>query len=117
MNRGVVSVFVACIIVAMFFLPSMAKKSTKEMDRGEQVFKQHCANCHAGGGNTVKPSRPIAGSKELASILIFKNYLSAPPGHMPYYQSIVHNQTTLNALYMYCKSLEKPTKQAYAGGH
>jgi mono/diheme cytochrome c family protein len=96
-------------------LPSIGKKSEPRIIDGEQVFKQYCASCHIGGGNRVKPGRPVAGSRELATIMAFKSYLSAPPGHMPYYRSVVGDQKMLEALYKYCKQLTKPTKQAFGG--
>lgn len=94
-------------------LPSMAKKEVHREIHGDQVFQQHCASCHAGGGNRVSANRPVAGSKELATLAHFKSYLSAPPGHMPYYQDIVRDEKTLKALYQYCKTLKRqPLKQA-----
>jgi hypothetical protein len=75
---------------------------------GEVLFKQYCAECHLGGGNRVHENHPIAGSKTLASIVTFKDYLKSPPGHMPYYQSVVKNQRVLEALYKYCKALPSP---------
>jgi mono/diheme cytochrome c family protein len=98
---------------AMVVVPSIAKKSTRPKVQGALVFEQHCASCHTGGGNNVKPSRPVAGSKQLATLAHFKNYLSAPPGHMPYYEHLVNDPETLQALYDYCKSLKKqPLKRA-----
>jgi mono/diheme cytochrome c family protein len=115
MKRGVVWILIA-FGVATLFLPSIAQKSTKKpLEKGEQLFQQHCASCHAGGGNSVKSNRPVAGSKELSSFAKFKQYLTTPPGHMPYYQGIVKDHQTLSALYNYCKKLKAQTKQAYNG--
>lgn len=112
-RREAILAFVAVASLATLVAPSTAKKATeKPKERGEQVYAQYCASCHAGGGNTVKPSRPVAGSKELATIGKFRGYLSAPPGHMPYYQNLVKDQATLNALFNYCKTLKKPVRQA-----
>lgn len=95
------------------FQPCRGEK--KEVS-GQAVFKQYCASCHAGGGNSVNAKRPLAGSSKLVSIVTFKDYLSAPPGHMPYYQAVVNDEATLSALYKYCKDLsKKPGKQAHAG--
>lgn len=81
---------------------------------GAAVFKQYCASCHAQGGNRVTPSRPVAESKKVANIGIFKEYLSAPPGHMPYYQQVVKDKKTLEALFKYCNGLKRqPIKQAF----
>jgi len=95
------------------FAPSLANKETDSNARGEQIFQQHCATCHAGGGNSVKAKRPLAGSKQLASLATFKAYLSAPLGHMPYYHHVIDNPKILQALYKYCKTLKnQPLKQA-----
>ena len=83
---------------------------------GEQIFQQHCAQCHAGGGNSVKPNRPLAGSKQLAALATFKAYLGHPPGHMPYYPDVVRDKPTIEALWKYCKRLKKPQQQAYGAG-
>ncbi len=91
------------------------EKKARVVD-GAAVFKQYCATCHLEGGNSIKPSRPVAESKKVANIGIFKDYLSAPPGHMPYYENLVKDKKTLEALHRYCKSLKrKPIKQAFDG--
>ena len=98
-------------IVALQFVPiwcpSFAKPLSKQAD-GQKIFQQYCASCHVGGGNRVTGNHPVAGSSQLSNLAIFKNYLSAPPGHMPYYQSIVKDKKTLQALYDYCKKLPEP---------
>lgn len=92
---------------------SKTDKDKPAVQKGSSIYKQYCASCHADGGNSVKPSRPVAESKQIANIGIFKDYLSAPPGHMPYYQHLVNDRKTLQALLKYCQSLKrKPIKQA-----
>jgi mono/diheme cytochrome c family protein len=106
------SVFLLVCLVASLFLFAPTEARPKKI-AGAQLFQQHCAKCHTEGGNIVKPNRPVAESKQLASLVLFKAYLSAPPGHMPYYQNIVKDPKTLSALYNYCKTLKrKPVKQA-----
>ena len=91
---------------------SLSKKQTDSKPvSGEAVFKSSCAQCHAGGGNMVHPAKPLAGSPKLASLPIFKAYLKAPLSHMPYFKYVVTDQSTLKALYDYCKSL-KPVTQS-----
>jgi len=89
-------------------LPTSAKKVSKKPVDGKVVFEQHCASCHAGGANKVSPHHPVAGSSKLSNIAVFKSYLSAPPGHMPYYEDVVKDKATLNALYQYCRTLKAP---------
>lgn len=90
---------------------ALSKKAKRSPIDGAAVFKQNCQSCHVGGGNTVNPNKPLAGSEKLASQAIFKSYLETPLGHMPYYKHVVTDKATLEALYKYCKSL-KPGKGA-----
>lgn len=97
----------------VMLLPVAAKDNAKQFADGEQIFAQRCASCHSGGGNDIAEHHPIVGSKQLASVVTFKSYLSQPPGHMPYYKEVVNDKETLQALYKYCKQLKKsPLKQA-----
>src|SRR5271154_4701042 len=103
-----ISVHVIAVGAAIaLILPSTAKPSSKPRS-GEQVFKQYCASCHLGGGNRVKEHHPVAGSKQLSTMAVFKSYLSEPPGHMPYYHMVVKDEKTMQALYDYCKKLPAP---------
>ncbi|MFA6212866.1 MAG: hypothetical protein WCT03_06375 [Candidatus Obscuribacterales bacterium] len=106
------AVVIALFILAFVSLQSNpctakgAKASAKKLS-GSESFKMYCASCHAGGGNKVDPNHPLAGSEQLVSIVRFKDYLSSPPGHMPYYESLVKDKATLEALYKYCKTMKK----------
>jgi mono/diheme cytochrome c family protein len=99
----------ACVI---FDLPTTAKKPAQKKATGEQIFGQQCASCHTGGGNLVNAKRPLAGSPKLASEALFKDYLSNPTGHMPYYKNLQVDKAALKSLYEYCKTLKQPIKQA-----
>lgn len=116
MKNRKLALFLSLSMALFLLIPSLAKKPAKAKVSGEQAFKQYCASCHAGGGNSVNPKCPVAGSKQLASLALFKSYLSEPPGHMPYYQSVVTNPELLSALHKYCQSLPKlPIKQVMTG--
>lgn len=116
MNKKVVTMAVGLIMLSTWSKPSQAEGAKKEVD-GKKIFQEYCSKCHLGGGNQVNPSKPVAGSKELASVISFKTYLSAPPGHMPYYQNLVKDKELLKALYQYCKELKTvPLKQAVVTG-
>lgn len=88
-------------------LKGMAAEPQVNAQKGEVAFRQLCASCHIAGGNKVQPSKPVTGSAKLASLATFKAYLSAPVGHMPYYSHVIKDQATLQALYNYCRNLEK----------
>ncbi len=93
-------------------LPTTAKKPGQKKATGEQIFRQQCASCHAGGGNLVNPKRPISGSSKLSSEAVFKDYLQNPVGHMPYYKNLQVDRAALQSLYEYCKTFKQPPKQA-----
>lgn len=51
----------ACLFaVATLATTGMAseKKGHKE-EKGEKLFKTHCASCHADGGNIINPAKPL----------------------------------------------------------
>lgn len=109
--------FIVGTLAVIFIMLSINQLSFAHKDRqpsGEILFRQYCQSCHPGGGNVSRTDRPIYGSKKLINLAIFKSYLEAPPGHMPYYQELVNDRKMLNAVYDYCKHLDKvPMKQAY----
>jgi mono/diheme cytochrome c family protein len=86
------------------------KRAAKAPISGEAIFKTSCAECHSGGGNSVKAHKPVAGSEKLSTEAVFKSYLTSPVGHMPYYQHIVKDKAMLHALYDYCKTLKPATQ-------
>lgn len=113
MKKDWTSVIFVLALASYIAVPAIGKKEPKKVD-GAVTFAERCAKCHMGGGNLVNNSRPLAGSKQLASVATFKAYLNSPPGHMPYYQEIVSNKATLESLYNYCKQLKpKPMKAAF----
>ncbi len=82
-------------------------KSGKAIIRGAKLFGTHCASCHAAGGNSVKPSKPVKGSQVLSTMATFKSYLDTPIGDMPHYQHLITDEKLLGDLYSYVKSIEK----------
>jgi len=97
------------LVLSLIFIITGLGASGGERDEkpnGEKIFKGHCAECHAGGGNKLKPKIPLKGSKKLAAYAVFKAYLSEPMGHMPYYPHLVHDDSALKALYSYVKKLK-----------
>jgi hypothetical protein len=112
MHRNLSIVAFLSVLIGLLILPAIGKKIENKAD-GAKVFAEYCTKCHTGGGNVLNESKPVAESKQLSTLAVFKSYLSSPPGHMPYYQNIVENKKTLDALYKYCKQLKKkPSNQA-----
>lgn len=112
MPRNATSIVFLPILIAFLMLPATGKKNESNVN-GAKVFAEYCAKCHTGGGNVINDKHPVADSKQLSTLAVFKAYLSSPPGHMPYYQNLINDNKTLNSLYKYCKQLKnKPAKQA-----
>jgi mono/diheme cytochrome c family protein len=108
-----IAIGLGLIIVGLGLLPHSDAKEHRHKADGKEIFAQNCAGCHQAGDNQVNLNKPVAGSDKLQTLALFKQYLSAPPGHMPYYQHVVNDKKTLEALYSYCKGLPKvPFKRA-----
>ncbi|HMN03848.1 MULTISPECIES: c-type cytochrome [Geobacter] len=55
-----IAVVAAVVAVGLSFGVASAKgKGDKDLKRGEELFKQHCAVCHPEGGNIVNPQKPL----------------------------------------------------------
>lgn len=97
---------------------SKTKKSKKrakkapEWKKGKVIFDSHCASCHQGGQNTIKPSKKIIGSRTLATYATFKAYLNKPIGNMPHYEHLITNDKLLKAVYKYAKKLDDDAQKA-----
>ncbi|MCA9800377.1 MAG: c-type cytochrome [Cyanobacteria bacterium HKST-UBA02] len=106
------------VLFMMIAVPAAmaAKSGEKKAPDGKKLFKTHCASCHQGGGNLVKPGKPIKGSNVLVTYATFKAYLNEPLGDMPHYEHLISNDDLLTPLYLYVKKLgkEEPKKDAPA---
>jgi len=87
-------------------LSVLMPKDVTAASKGEQIFKNNCEGCHAGGKNSMKPRHPIIGSKKLASKEKFKNYIAKPERPMPPFKEIANKDADVTALYEYCKGLK-----------
>ncbi|HNB21397.1 MAG TPA: cytochrome c [Candidatus Melainabacteria bacterium] len=96
-----------CAVLVCFAPVGASGEENSSKRTGADIYKQYCSNCHVAGGNTAKPSKPLAGSKVLTSIATFQKYLEDPPGHMPYYKTIVTDKKLVKKLYDYCRTLKK----------
>lgn len=110
---------IAVIIVPTVSLAKTPKKSNeatptsnkeKAIARGSKLFVNHCASCHAEGGNTITPVKPVRGSQVLSTMATFKSYLNQPIGDMPHYEDLITDQKLLSDLYAYTKDLDKPAR-------
>ena len=89
--------------------PKKVKGARKEspVARGGKLFATHCASCHAAGGNSIMPSKPVKGSQVLSTMATFKSYLNEPLGNMPHYEHLITDEKLLSDLYAYVKDLDK----------
>lgn len=100
------ALFMQTLIISCLSAAAGDQPIRKEVT-GKDYFQQYCASCHIGGGNLVNGTKPVAGSPVLKNLAIFQKYLENPPGHMPYYKSVVSDQKIIQKLYQYCKKLKK----------
>lgn len=82
-------------------------RSDKAVVRGGNLFATHCASCHAGGGNSITPGKPVQGSQVTSTLATFKSYLNEPVGNMPHYDHLIKDEKLLSDLYAYVKDLDK----------
>lgn len=87
-------------------------RKTKAIARGGKLYATHCASCHAGGGNSVTPSKPVQGSQVSSTLATFKSYLNEPIGNMPHYEHLIKDEKLLSDLYAYVKDLDKKAPPA-----
>lgn len=71
---------------------------------GEILFKQNCASCHPGGGNTARPDKPVANSRRVDSLIILRGYLKT--AHKPRFLQLTQEGKAFENLYQYCKALK-----------
>lgn len=110
MHKAKGALFTTATIFSAFFLcfcPIVSGQDATKKVSGKDYFQQYCASCHVMGGNLAKTNKPVAGSAELRSIATFQKYLENPPGHMPYFKSVVTDKKILRKLYDYCRTLKK----------
>jgi mono/diheme cytochrome c family protein len=78
---------------------------------GAEVFMANCANCHRNGGNNITPNLPLKGSRKLADVKTFVQFIRQPKmpdgsaGAMPAFsESTISDQQAKN-LYQHASSL------------
>src|SRR5438552_1446121 len=87
-------------------LTMLMPKDVTAVSKGEQIFKNNCEGCHAGGKNSMNRRHPIIGSKKLASKEKLKGYITKSEKPMPSFKEIADKDAELTALYDYCKGLK-----------
>ncbi len=57
MKKGLVPVL--ALILAYLFITTAFVKPSAANEKGEALFKQHCAICHVDGGNIINPQKTL----------------------------------------------------------
>lgn len=94
------------VMVALVVANGLFATRSSAAPSGDKIYATNCAGCHADGGNGLDPSKPVKGSKKLASKDAFKVFLAKANGAMPSFPKIAGNDEALTALHAYCKSLK-----------
>lgn len=102
------SLIITCGLLTAVFVFSFSENTAQAEDKtqGEKLFNNNCAACHSGGKNTLSPSKPVIGSKKLATKATFKTLLEVRNGMMPAFKAITEKDDSLEALYTYVKTLK-----------
>jgi uncharacterized membrane protein len=81
--------------------------ASKQVQAGEQIFRENCRACHEGGGNIISPQYPLRGSRQLADYNRLVNYIRDPRlpdgsrGAMPAFPSKKINDKEAHELYQF----------------
>ncbi|MBI4532483.1 MAG: cytochrome c [Candidatus Melainabacteria bacterium] len=103
---GFLIVILVITMVSLSVIRAVHAESRDNFTLGERIFKSHCSSCHPLGLNVHNSKKPVKGSKTLVTLATFKNYLSNPMGHMPYYPHVIESEDMLKALYQYVKTIK-----------
>ena len=78
-----------------------SQAAVKTYETGGRIFASHCQACHAHGGNTVRPDRPLRGSADLRSREAFIALLRHPKAPMPAFPESQISNREAQELYNY----------------
>ena len=82
MKQAVLLSVMAVIITSLFTIAGMTQ-GTAAPASAEQLFKEQCSACHAGGGNVVNPKMPLKGGTLLETFTTFLSQIRKPQPPMP----------------------------------
>jgi cytochrome c6 len=77
--------------------------STVPISDGQTLFQNHCAGCHAQGGNSLNPAKPVKGSAYLSSVAAFTGFVRQPSGAMPAFDEGALSTAEVKQMYDYVK--------------
>jgi cytochrome c6 len=77
MKQAIFLCLIAVILTSLFTIAGM-QQGTAAPASGEQLFKENCAACHAGGGNILNPKMPLKGAPLLKTFAAFLSQIRKP---------------------------------------
>lgn len=77
MVRAIFISLITVIFTSVFAVVGMTQGQTGAAS-GEQVFKEQCSACHAGGGNILNPKIPLKGSPRLQTFAALLSWIRKP---------------------------------------
>lgn len=99
--------FLAVLICSFLLSCSNHSDSSrvKTSEKGKQVYQRYCLACHGergnmGAGNAADLSQSTIGEDSIRRVILYGNNKGMGP-----YKTIIKNDTTLNALIKYVKTL------------
>jgi cytochrome c6 len=106
MNQAIFLCLMAVILAGVFTIAGMTQGATGAAP-GEQLFKEQCAACHAGGGNILNPKQPLKGSPVLKTFAAFLSQIRKPQPPMPAFAPAQIPDKQAQQLYDYILKQEK----------
>jgi cytochrome c6 len=106
MKRTVFISLLAMIFVGLLIIAGLTQRAAGAVS-GEQVFKEQCSACHAGGGNILNPKKPLKGSPPLKTFAAFLTQIRKPQQPMPPFPPSKISDEQAKQLYDYILKQEK----------
>jgi mono/diheme cytochrome c family protein len=101
MNPGLLALTALVLLTLTGCASQTTLKPLTASEQGEGLFSTHCAGCHAGGGNTMNPAKPVKGSEKLKDKAAFIAFLRQPGGGMPAYDAATLSDSDADVLRQY----------------
>jgi mono/diheme cytochrome c family protein len=98
--------FIAGMAVVLFVAAGPVPGSASG-NAGEAIFKENCMACHPGGGNVVKPDKPMKGAPQLKQFGSFLTWIRNPVQPMPPFSPATISDDQAKKLYEYILKQEK----------
>jgi cytochrome c6 len=99
--KQLVFISVTVVVLTGLFIIAGMQQGTAGPTSGEQLFKENCAACHAGGGNIVNPKMPLKGAPLLKTFATFLSQIRKPQPPMTAFPPTKISEKQARKLYDY----------------